>query len=138
MNKVDELGDDVDPTAPMVAEEVLKAVASHTRKYQQRLKPPPPDASNIRLTVLADLFKGLARGEAGVPLFLPYRRPRCVDRHSGSFGTRPNRDTSAHSRDHQNQTFRPVHGFRQRRNQSTSQLSIHGGRACGGNLPSHV
>ena len=71
MNKVDELGDDVDPTAPKVAEEVLKAVASHTRKYQQRLKPPPPDASNIRLTVLADLFKGLARGEAGVPPLPP-------------------------------------------------------------------
>ena len=71
VNRLDKLGDDVDPTAPMVADEVLKAVAAQTRKYQQRLKPPPPDASNIRLTVLADLFKGLARGEAGVPPLPP-------------------------------------------------------------------
>lgn len=66
VTSLDGLGEDVDNKAPRAAAEVLKAVAARTRKFQDRLKPPPPDASNIRLEVLADLFKGLARGDAGI------------------------------------------------------------------------
>ena len=68
---LDKLGEDVSNKAPRVAQEVLKAVASQTRKFQERLKPPPPDASNIRLDVLAGLFKGLARGDSGIPPLPP-------------------------------------------------------------------
>lgn len=71
VTSLDRLGEDVDNKAPRVAAEVLKAVAARTRKFQDRLKPPPPDASNIRLDVLADLFKGLARGDSGVPPLPP-------------------------------------------------------------------
>jgi len=71
VTSLDQLGEDVDNKAPRVAAEVLKVVAARTRKFQDRLKPPPPDASNIRLDVLADLFKGLARGDSGVPPLPP-------------------------------------------------------------------
>lgn len=71
VTSIEKLGEDVDDRAPRVAQHVLKAASMHTRKFQDRLKPPPPDASHIRLTVLADLFKGLARGEAAVPPLPP-------------------------------------------------------------------
>ena len=71
VTSISKLGEEVDNRAPRVAQHVLKAVSTQTRKFQERLKPPPPDASHIRLSVLADLFKGLARGETGVPPLPP-------------------------------------------------------------------
>lgn len=66
VTSIEKLGEDVDDRAPRVAQHVLKTASTLSRRFQERLKPAPPDASHIRLTVLADLFKGLARGSAGI------------------------------------------------------------------------
>lgn len=71
VTSLEKLGEDVDDRAPRVAQHVLRAAATLSRRFQERLKPAPPDASHIRLTVLADLFKGLARGGAGIPPLPP-------------------------------------------------------------------
>ena len=64
MTSKDKIGDGVDREAPEVAEIVLREVSAATRKFHNRIKPAPPDASDSRLVVLAELFREISRGDS--------------------------------------------------------------------------
>lgn len=59
------LEEGVDERAPRVADLVLKGITREAKKFQQRLRPPLPDPSKVKLTTLSALFKKLARGSGG-------------------------------------------------------------------------
>ena len=76
MTSKDKIGDGVDREAPEVAEVILREVSAATRKFHNRIKPPPPDASDSRLVVLAELFREISRGETTeAPHFRPADEP---------------------------------------------------------------
>lgn len=52
----------VDPRAPKLADAVLKRIRESVRDFQKRLKPPVPDAGDVRLPVFQDLFRSLMTG----------------------------------------------------------------------------
>lgn len=65
VTKAAHLEDGVDDLAPRVADHVLKTIGRATRKFQERLRPPLPDPGDVRLSVLAELFRRIAKGESG-------------------------------------------------------------------------
>lgn len=65
VTKATQLEEEVDHEAPHVAEQVLRAVGRATRKFQERLRPPLPDPGDVRLSVLSELFRDIARGSSG-------------------------------------------------------------------------
>jgi hypothetical protein len=67
VTKASYLEDAIDDVAPRGADHVLRSVGKATRKFQERLRPPLPDPGDVRLTVLSDLFRNIAKGGVGVP-----------------------------------------------------------------------
>lgn len=62
VTKSSHLEEGVDDLAPRTADHVLKMIGRTTRKFQERLRPPLPDPGDVRLSVLADLFRNIAKG----------------------------------------------------------------------------
>lgn len=68
----------VDPRAPKVADSVLRKISMAITEFQGRLRPPPPDPGDFRLTVLQGLFKNLLAGKGPSPIKPPPSGPRDV------------------------------------------------------------
>jgi hypothetical protein len=60
------LEDGVDERAPKIAAHVLREVGRETKRFQQRLRPPLPNPTDVKLTTLANLFRRIARGTGGI------------------------------------------------------------------------
>ena len=58
----DDGADGVDPKAPVAARRVHERVRQKVREFQAELRPPLPKPSDVRLTLLEELFKPLTRG----------------------------------------------------------------------------
>jgi hypothetical protein len=60
------LEDGIDERAPKIATHVLREIGRETKRFQQRLRPPLPDPTDVKLTTLAKLFRRIARGDSGI------------------------------------------------------------------------